>query len=282
VGLNYLEGDEVLYVDGSRSHSVHGTGTEDLYNGAWYFNRFLYNTPFSGMPARAFVKDAAGKGADSITMYRFMPSDPWYFRSGVNCILEHGGIFNEKNHMAGVDYSILTYYYHREGTAMSLTDSFDCSDETSIAAHGYSFTSAEKVNFEANFEALYEYDSIAASGLKVSPGSDSRFTATINPDNGGIMIKRLFDYTENKSAADVYVDGKLVGRWETDFSMYCHMSKSFHNFAAEDFFYIDECFTAGKSSVEIEFRAVGDEGWYDYRYDVYSLREINTPTPPCL
>ncbi|GAA2854740.1 hypothetical protein GCM10020220_049990 [Nonomuraea rubra] len=34
---NYLEGDERVHVDGSRTPQIHGTGTEDFYQAGWYF-----------------------------------------------------------------------------------------------------------------------------------------------------------------------------------------------------------------------------------------------------
>src|SRR5262249_22191184 len=44
----YLEGDERGYVDGSASPSIHGTGTEDFYEGAWYFASGQFSVALAG------------------------------------------------------------------------------------------------------------------------------------------------------------------------------------------------------------------------------------------
>jgi len=44
----YLEGDERVYVDGARTPQIHGTGTEDFYEGGWYFNRDVFSEPLNG------------------------------------------------------------------------------------------------------------------------------------------------------------------------------------------------------------------------------------------
>ena len=36
-GLGFLEGDEQLWIDGLDDSHYHGTGTEDYFNGGWYF-----------------------------------------------------------------------------------------------------------------------------------------------------------------------------------------------------------------------------------------------------
>ncbi|MCX6267205.1 MAG: DUF2961 domain-containing protein, partial [Bacteroidetes bacterium] len=38
-GLGFLEGDEMIYIDGEKKPSIHGTGTEDYFSAGWYFNK---------------------------------------------------------------------------------------------------------------------------------------------------------------------------------------------------------------------------------------------------
>jgi hypothetical protein len=47
----YLEGDERVATDGSRTPQLHGTGTEDFYEAGWYFNRREFSNPMNGAPA---------------------------------------------------------------------------------------------------------------------------------------------------------------------------------------------------------------------------------------
>lgn len=55
VGNGFLEGDERIYIDGSKTPALYGTGTEDFYNSGWYFYQGIYNRPVHGnalAPAR--------------------------------------------------------------------------------------------------------------------------------------------------------------------------------------------------------------------------------------
>ena len=53
----YLEGDERVYVNGGRAPLISGTGTEDYYNGGWYF-RGAFANPLTGQP-RFVVNDSS-------------------------------------------------------------------------------------------------------------------------------------------------------------------------------------------------------------------------------
>ncbi|MBP1656668.1 MAG: hypothetical protein H6Q31_1269 [Bacteroidetes bacterium] len=48
-GMQYLEGDEMVYVDGEKRPSLQGTGTEDYFNGGWYFNKGEFAAPYHGL-----------------------------------------------------------------------------------------------------------------------------------------------------------------------------------------------------------------------------------------
>src|SRR5207245_4963724 len=55
---SYLEGDERIYVDGSRSPAFYGTGTEDFYNGGYYLNHGPYRQTMSGNTGADFSASA--------------------------------------------------------------------------------------------------------------------------------------------------------------------------------------------------------------------------------
>jgi hypothetical protein len=40
--FDFLEGDESIFVDDNPSPAIHGTGTEDFFNGGWYFENGLF------------------------------------------------------------------------------------------------------------------------------------------------------------------------------------------------------------------------------------------------
>src|SRR5258706_9771958 len=55
---SYLEGDERIYVDGSRSPAFYGTGTEDFFNGGYYFNQGPYNQPMTRNTPHLLARNA--------------------------------------------------------------------------------------------------------------------------------------------------------------------------------------------------------------------------------
>ena len=100
--LGYLEGDEMIWVDGEKFPSVYGTGTEDYFNSGWYFKDGEFSAPFHGL----ILKDDK-KGR--IAAYRFHVPDPIPFQKSIKFTMEHGTA-NE----SVADYSSTVYWYQKE------------------------------------------------------------------------------------------------------------------------------------------------------------------------
>ena len=61
-----LEGDERVFIDDlGVNPQIHGTGTEDMYNGGWYFSLGQFSLPVHGAPLRH-----AYTGKEFYNMYR--------------------------------------------------------------------------------------------------------------------------------------------------------------------------------------------------------------------
>jgi len=62
--IGYLEGNEQFVVDGEERPSTIGTGTEDYFNGGWYYKEGLFTRPLHGLTvkhqARGTFPDAEG------------------------------------------------------------------------------------------------------------------------------------------------------------------------------------------------------------------------------
>ena len=101
-GLTFLEGDEMMYVDGEREASVRGTGTEDYFNSGWYFNQGEYNAPYHGL----ILKDGT---LGRIAAYRFHILDCIPFTKSIRAVIEHGDRNKEI-----ADYSNTAYWYQKE------------------------------------------------------------------------------------------------------------------------------------------------------------------------
>lgn len=101
-GLQYLEGDEMVYVDGERKPSLSGTGTEDYFTSGWYFNKGEFAAPYHGLILK---DDSLGR----IAAYRFHILDAIAFKKSIRFTIEHG---DQNGEVA--DYSSTAYWYQKE------------------------------------------------------------------------------------------------------------------------------------------------------------------------
>jgi len=103
-GIGYLEGDERIYIDGSKEPVIHGTGTEDFFNCGWYFSRGELAFPWHGI----IVKEPE---YGRICAYRFFIGDNVPFKKHILAQIEHG----PGNNWAGTNYASVAYWYQAEG-----------------------------------------------------------------------------------------------------------------------------------------------------------------------
>ncbi|MCX6307068.1 MAG: DUF2961 domain-containing protein [Bacteroidetes bacterium] len=101
-GLGFLEGDEMIYVDGEKKPSIHGTGTEDYFSAGWYFRNGEFAGPYSGL---VYKNDSLGQ----IAAYRLYIMDPIPFKKNIKVTIEHG-----HGNQEIADYSSTAYWYQME------------------------------------------------------------------------------------------------------------------------------------------------------------------------
>ncbi len=98
------EGDDMIFVDGEPwPPSLHGTGTEDYFCGAWCF-REPYQSPYHGLHLLG-NDDFSGKWS----MYRFHIEDPIVFHQSIRATIEHGHANDRAD-----DWSSTAYWYQSE------------------------------------------------------------------------------------------------------------------------------------------------------------------------
>jgi hypothetical protein len=103
-GLGFLEGDELISIDGQSAPTPHktnfvGTGTEDYFSSGWYFDRGTYSAPYHG----CVIKDEL---ASRISAYRWHIEDSIPFTKSILMQIEHGA-----SNEAERDYSSVAYFY---------------------------------------------------------------------------------------------------------------------------------------------------------------------------
>ena len=99
-GYGFLEGDEIFTVDGE--FRGQGTGTEDYFNGGWYFQDGPFAAPYHGV-----VMMDPEKGR--VAAYRWHLPDPVRFRDSIRVELEHG-----HGNEVVADYATVAYWYQVE------------------------------------------------------------------------------------------------------------------------------------------------------------------------
>jgi hypothetical protein len=108
-GIFFLEGDEKIYVDGEKWPSRWlGTGTEDYFNGAYFWNapdKAAMARPHGGL---TFLDWGIGR----VCAYRWHLLDFVSFQKNVRLDLEHGGVSDSPT-----DYQSVAYYYLDRATA---------------------------------------------------------------------------------------------------------------------------------------------------------------------
>jgi hypothetical protein len=115
VGLNYYihsptpfwygEGDDMIFIDGAATPTLHGTGTEDYFNTSWGAPKTPYASPYFGY-ARV-NNDMGFLGRTHI--YRFHIADPLYFDQSFRFTIEHGSM-----NCLTLDLASVAYWYQHE------------------------------------------------------------------------------------------------------------------------------------------------------------------------
>jgi len=104
----FFEGDDSIVVDGRMR--IHGTGSEDFYNGGWYalLDRWDRGVSLPVHGSLDYSLPMCRTGA-----YRFFLSDKLTFEKDLQLTIEHG----PENNMFPVDYTSVAFYYGNKPNA---------------------------------------------------------------------------------------------------------------------------------------------------------------------
>nr|WP_239003477.1 glycoside hydrolase family 172 protein [Nocardia panacis] len=250
----FLEGAERVYLDGLRSPQLYGTGTEDFYEGGWYYLGHIewypdnksepdhfpiggtdYSAPFTGMPAHRL----AGPGCQDycLSTYRVLPADAIGYRSGIRFGMEHG-----KRDLIDAHYSSTTFLYTLPEAAFNGNDRVDLADPASRSLHAYSDPGSSQYHLVSQYEGTE--DAVAVPGTVEVGGGPVTFRLRIPPDNHGVMLRRISDQIASNQSALVLVDDKPAGTWLQA------RGNDIHRWL-EDAYLLPESTTAGKAEITV-------------------------------
>ncbi len=254
----YLEGDERVYVDGSHTPQIHGTGTEDYFEGGWYFNRDTFTDPLNGNPSHQAGSNGCPADSDCTATYRLMLADAVPFGSSLDFGIEHGPTDD-----VAANYSTTAFWYGTDRPTERWTDTVDVGNTSSEQAHNYTPAGAA-----ATLTATYEGNNAApqpvTDDLRTATARTS-FTVAVDPTNHGVQLRRTADQNAAGQAVRVAVDGVNVGTWQEPLGNPAHRW-------LDDTFFLPAAATAGKAQLSLTLTPVsGAPGWTAARYVVQSL-----------
>jgi hypothetical protein len=232
----YLEGDAHVFVDGSHTPQINGTGTEDFYQGGWYFDNGTFTDPFNGEPAHESQSD--GCQQDCTGAYRLTLADAVPFQSSIRFGIEHGPVDDVSAH-----YSSTAYWYGRPQESQATTDTLSVGNAASEAAHHYHSASPGTVTtltatFEGDDGPYNGQPPMSLTHTLRATSSPVSFQMAVAPRNQGVTLWRLSDQDNGYQSAKVYVNGQDAGTWLEP------LANPYHRWL-DDFFQIPPSLTNG-------------------------------------
>ncbi|MGC4863743.1 DUF2961 domain-containing protein [Micromonospora sp. DT41] len=253
---NYLEGDERVYVDGSPTPQIHGTGTEDFYESGWYFNRGEYSGVFTGNTAHLVRGGGCADECDAA--YRLMIGDAVAYGSALRFGIEHG----PANDMPA-EYASTAFLYTQRTVTTRRTDTVVTGDAASRAAHAYTDSSATQTALTASFEG--DDDNVPQTAQVRATTAPVRFQLAVDLTNQGVRLRRHSDQSGGYQQAAVSVDGVPAGVWLQP------LGNDRQRWLADDFV-LPAALTAGRSTVTVQLTpAAGAPPWTAVRYQADSM-----------
>jgi hypothetical protein len=241
---SFMEGDERVHVDGSRSPSLYGTGTEDAFNGGFYYANGAFTLPTHG--AGPYTRNADTGGAQS--QYRVFGDDGVLWGSALDYGMEHGG----GDEHSGERVAATTFSYRAPPTRRV----------TGVADLGAP-TRTLDAYFEGDHDGNLPVSTVAVGGLyyPAPPPSASpegfaasgiafaapvSYTLAVDPRNRGVTLRRLTDRGSVPAPLAVTVDGAPAGTW-TSVAQTSSGAKRW----LEDDYALGPGLTAGRSALRI-------------------------------
>ncbi|ORW05967.1 hypothetical protein AWC14_26145 [Mycobacterium kyorinense] len=253
----FLEGAERVYTDGAASPQWYGTGTEDFYEGGWYFkNGTHFSDPLTGQPDQ---RTAAGGCADyCVAAYRLMLAEAIDYHSAIRFGIEHG-----KRNMVQPDYSSTAFLYTQPTNTATPSDDVNPTDPVGRLLHGYGDADATDQLVVSQYEG--SEDSRPVVGSVHATRAAITFDVAVAPDNHGVLLRRTSDQAAGYQSAEVAIDGIPAGTWLQP------RSNNSHRWL-DDTYVVPDALTAGKARVTVTLTPTADSPpWTASRYHVDSL-----------
>jgi Protein of unknown function (DUF2961) len=232
----FLEGAERVYTDGALSPQWYGTGTEDFYEGGWYFNGGKhFSAPLTGQPDQRTA--TGGCADDCVATYRLTIAEAIGYHSAIRFGIEHG-----KRNMVQPDYSSTAFLYTQPEDTITPGDDVNSTDPVNRLLHGYRDGDGTDQLLISQYEG--NDDTRPVIGLVRATTAPTAFDVAIAPDNRGVLLRRTSDQATGYQSAEVAVDGVPAGIWLQA------RSNPFHRWL-DDSYLVPESLTSGKARITV-------------------------------
>ena len=184
----FWEGDDTTYVDGKMR--LHGTGSEDYYNGGWYAILDRWDRGIS-MPIHGSLDYSLPMGRTGA--YRFFLSDKMSFENEIYHGMEHGEVGND----FPVDYATVAFYYGAEPLKEKMEPAEELREVYLPTKHIY-FPQLFDITLERGIQAIF------GRGLEMTSFGNGALRIMLNDVPEG-RYRILFNYHETPEGADFQI-----------------------------------------------------------------------------
>jgi hypothetical protein len=196
----FFEGDDVTNIDGKQR--LHGTGSEDYYNGGWYALLDRWDRGIS-LPIHGSLDYSLPMGRTG--GYRFFMTDKMPFEKEIDHVIEHGPEGNE----FPVDYTSIAMYYADQPLDNRLDPTDELREVYLPTVHEY-FPQLMEITLGGGAEVKHD------RGLRMrSDGQNSvRVMLTDVPEG---EYKLSISYFEKENGADfaIWQRQKMIVDWKS-------------------------------------------------------------------
>lgn len=202
--IEYMEGDERVFIDGSPHPALHGTGTEDIFNGGFYFDRGPFGLPLHGCLDRRVWPD----GEERTSAYRLMLLDAIPWNSSIRAGLEAG-----PTGLLSMRARTVAYVYEAAAPTLAQVATIDLGSAESLARHAYTVDGDSRCESLTSGWPTDDPASYTVTSCRRASGA-SRFRVEVPP--GGFPVFRLrrrLDAGEAGQGATISIDGVFAGQF---------------------------------------------------------------------
>ncbi|MGV8963301.1 MAG: glycoside hydrolase family 172 protein [Candidatus Saccharimonadaceae bacterium] len=247
----FFEGDDSTYIDGKMR--LHGTGSEDYYNGGWYALLDRWDRGIS-LPIHGSLDYSLPMGRTG--GYRFFLSDKMTFEKEIYHGMEHGPMGNE----FPVDYISLAFYYG----AQPLTEKMELTDnmrEVYLPKEHIYFPQLMDLSLGGNARVVHD------RGIRINTEDNSMVRVMLNDVPEG-KYKVLINYFEKPDGADFQV-------WQRQNQLSEWISSSNDKELLKEKFHVGDIeLTEQTNSITFHVRKKGDSG-KQFELNLIILERIN-------